>query len=449
MKAAWEEVKSYCKSGLPPNTFSLWINPIEYLGAEGDKIILGCPNKFSRNWVEENFGRMIRERFLNAGLGSVALDLRVTPKEKTMASPANALQPEQLVLPNLSEKRKNEGLRLNSDFTFNRFVVGASNDFAYSASKALAQVGTWDYHSLLMLATTGLGKSHLSQAIGNSLLEQNPLCRVLYVTAEDFANDMVASLKSKTIEKFKTKYRKSCDVLLLEEIHFLSGKEKIQAELGYTLDALANDNKKVIFTSALPPKDIPQISRELSSRLTSGLVTTIGGPDHDTRVKILTKKAVENNIIPCEEIIHFLASRLTKDVRQMESAVKCLRAKSDLLNATIDLDMAKEVVSCLTSGEQAITLEDIKKLIATYFKIDQNMLESRSRKKSHAYPRNIFAYLCRRHTHEPLEKIAQTINRSHSTVVYASELVERRLKSDNKMRHEVDFLNKKIDDLKK
>ncbi|MBW1851832.1 MAG: chromosomal replication initiator protein DnaA [Deltaproteobacteria bacterium] len=449
MKATWEEVKNHIKSGLPGNTFSLWINPISFLGKEDNTIILGCPNKFSRNWVEENYMALIRDRFHQAGAGHVDLVFKVGPtKMKGPVSPALP-GPEQLVLPSMPGKASARKIRLNSDFTFNRFVVGPSNEFAYSASKALARGGAWTYNSLLMLAHTGLGKSHLSQAIGHAVLEHNPESRVFYVTAEDFTNDMVSSLKNNTIEAFKNRYRRSCDVLLLEEVHFLSGKEKTQAELGYTLDALANDNKKVIFTSSLPPKDIPRMSEELSSRLTSGLVTTIGGPDYETRVNILAKKAIENNITLSKEIIQFLASHLTRDVRQMESALKCLKAKVELVKARIDLDLAKEVVSCLSSADRSITSADIKTLVSKYYKIDPDMLKSKSRKKVYAYPRNIYTYLCRRHTHEALEGIAKTINRSHSTVVYASELVERKIRSDDKMKRQMDFLSQRIDDMKR
>ena len=449
MKAIWEEVKTYIRTGLPENTYSLWINPITFLGDKDNKIILGCPNKFSRNWVEENYSGLIRDRFLKVGGGHVDLVFKVGPTKKNSPSSCFLTRPEQLRLPNMLGKVSNGKIRLNSDFTFNKFVVGSSNEFAYSASRAISQGGTWTYNSLMMLATTGLGKSHLSQAIGHAILEQDPKSNVLYVTAEDFANDMITSLKNNRIEQFKNKYRRSCDVLLLEEIHFLSGKEKTQVELGYTLDALANDNKKIIFTSSLPPKDIPRMSSELSSRLASGLVTTIAGPDYETRVNIISKKAFEHNITLTKEITSFLAGRLTKDVRQMESALKCLKAKSELVKAKIDLDLAKDVVGCLISGEKTVSSEDIMKIVSKYYRIAPDMLRSKSRKKVYAYPRKIYVYLCRSHTHDSLEKIARTVNRSHSMVVYASELVEHNMKTDDKMRREVEFLSKRIGNMKK
>jgi chromosomal replication initiator protein len=446
MKAAWGEIKNQIKARVPENTFSLWIRPIEYLQAEKGAVILGCPNRFSKDWVAENYLDLIREKFDALADRSINVQLKVQ-RQKREPFPATLPQhPDQMTLPGIPQKKRPRNLLLNSQFTFDRFIVGQSNEFAYSASKNIALGDPSDYHSLLMLSNTGLGKTHLSQAIGHTILSANPRSRVFYMTAEDFTNEMIASLRTRRIEEFKSRYRRSCDVLLLEEVHFLGGKEKIQAELGYTLDALAQDHKKIIFTSSLPPKDIPQMSKELSSRLTSGLVTTIGGPDYYTRVKILEEKAKGYNVLLSKEVLHFLASRLKRDVRQMESALKCLKARSELVGAEIDMDLAKEVVSSLVSGESSITTEKILALVCEYYKVDFEMLKSRSRKKVYAYPRNIYAYLCRKHSDETLESIGRSINRSHSTVVYATELVEKKMKTDRSLKHQVGLLRKRLDD---
>ena len=190
------------------------------------------------------------------------------------------------------------------------------------------------------------------------------------------------------------------------------------------------------------------MSKELSSRLTSGVVSTIVDPDYDTRVKILTKKAAQQGLRVSEEILHLLARRLSRDVRQMESALKCLKAKSELLKAKIDLALAKEVVNCLVSDESSITTGEIKELVCRYYKVQPDMLRSKSRKKVYTYPRNIYVYLCRCHTDETLENIAGTINRSHSAVVYAAELVGHRIKTDDNMKHQVEFLSRKLEEMK-
>lgn len=449
MKAIWEEIKSQISSELPNNTFSLWIRPITFIERKEKSIFLGCPNKFSRNWVTENYMGVIQEKFANALSENCDVVLKVRPVRKEASPPAFIRDSKQLTLPNITRKGGNGSIRLNTGFTFDRFVVGPCNEFAYSASRALAHGAAWNYQSLLILSDTGLGKSHLSHAVGHAILEQKPDSRVYYATAEDFTNEMIFSLKNNRIEEFKNKYRRLCDVLLLDEIHFLSGKEKTQAELGYTLDALTNSNKNIVFTSSLPPKDIPRMSKGLSSRFTSGLVTTISDPDYETRVRILTRKASDQNITLSEEISDLLARHLKRDIRQLESVVKCLKAKSELLNTKIDLPMAKDVVSCLVSSEWSITPKQIQRLVCKYYKIDPDMLRSKSRKKIYAYPRSIHAYLCRCHTEETLENIGETINRSHSSVLYASEVIARKMETDSRVSREVNFLSKKLEEMKR
>jgi chromosomal replication initiator protein len=229
----------------------------------------------------------------------------------------------------------------------------------------------------------------------------------------------------------------------------LSGKQKTQSELGYTLDSLANDNKRIICTSAVAPKDVPRMSGELTSRLTGGLVTTIGGPDFETRLRILTRKAAEHRLSVSGEIIEFLAERLKRDVRQMESALKSLKARAELLKAKVDLRLAKEVVACLVSGSRSVSLGEIAKLVCRYYQVEPALMQSASRKKVHAGPRNIYVYLSRHHTDETIQEIGKTINRSHSAVVYASELMERQIKRDEKTRRQVEFLSQKLEHMKK
>ncbi len=443
MKVCWEEIKNQLSNEIPKNTFSLWIRPISFVSNDGNTLTLGFPNKFSCNWVKQNYYELILDKLNSTTNRHLDLCFDVDRKIKSNPNPSDSKGPKQLTLPNF--KTSGSSFKFfNKGFTFDRFIVGPSNEFAYSASQELARSQSRHYNTLLMLAKTGLGKTHLSQAVGNKIMHINPKAKVFYITAEDFTNEMISSIRNNRIDEFKNRYRRSCDVLLLEEIHFLSGKEKTQVELGYTLDALCNDNKKLIFTSSLPPKDIPRMSKELSSRLTCGLVSTIDNPDYETRVKILSEKAFEKNLNLADEIIHFIAGRLTRDVRQMESALNSLSAKSALLNVKIDLDLAKEVVDCLVTSEASISSQDVKQLVSKYYNIDPEMVSSKSRKKIYVLPRNICAYLSRRYTDETLEEIGATINRSHSTVLYASELIEANMKKDEKTRRQVQFLSKRL-----
>jgi chromosomal replication initiator protein len=447
MSLMWQDVKNHIRERLSENSFSLWINPLTPLEERDDYLVLGCPNKFSLNWVTENYKDIMEKRLNDIGRTSCKLILKVQIPDKKEQIPDLFKPTKQLSLPNISAGRTNGRRRFNRDFTFDRFVVGKCNEFAYSASRALASDSKWKYDSLFLLSNTGLGKSHLSHAVGQAILEQNPDARAYYITAEDFVNEMIFALKNKRIDEFKDKYRRSCDVLLLEEVHFLSGKEKTQTELGYTLDALVNDNKKIIFTSSLLPKDMPNMTKELSSRLVSGVISTLEKPDYDTRVKIIEKKSSENNVNLSEEIIHLFAKHLTRDVRQIESTIRCLRAKSELMNARIDMSLAKEVINCQVNDQQNLSLEGIKRVICHYFKVDQAMLQSKSRKKIHAYPRNLFVYLCRNFTDATLEDIGKSINRNHSTIIYSSEIIEKKVKTDNTVKKHISFLTEKIKDV--
>lgn len=444
MRSVWEEVKGYIKETLSEKSFSLWIHPITLLNERDDSLVLGCPNKFSLNWVTEHYLKIIEEGLEKIGVRNCKVILKVMALERKRKVPDLFKPTKQLTIPNMSVHRGNGRRRLYKDFTFDRFVVGKCNEFAYSASRAVAMGENWSYDSLFMHSGTGLGKSHLSQSIGHALLENDPDIRAYYITAEDFVNEMIFALKNNRIEEFKNRYRRSCDVLLLEEVHFFSGKEKIQRELEYTLDALTNGKKKIIFTSPLLPKDIPNISKELASRLTSGIIAPLGKPDYSTRIKIIEKKAAEHKIRLSEDITHFLAKNLTRDIRQIESALRCLRAKSELLHAKINLDLAKEVIKCHVPEQNQISIESIKKMICHYFKIEPLMLTSKSRKKIHSYPRNIYVYLCRNHTDATLEDIGRSINRNHSTILYSSEVIEKKTKTDNQTKNHVNFFKEKI-----
>ncbi|MDY7036649.1 MAG: chromosomal replication initiator protein DnaA [Thermodesulfobacteriota bacterium] len=449
MNDIWENVKNHIKSAMVDKSFFLWINPITLLEERDNTLVLGCPNKFSRNWIMDNYLGIIAKKLKETGYGHYKLSFKVMPLTKKDPAPDIFRESRQLTLPHVKRNGRNIGRGLNDEFTFDRFVVGKCNEFACSVSKSIALGDSDSYNSLFVLANTGLGKSHLSQAIGHAILDRNPEEKVCYITAEDFVNQMIFSLKNNRIEEFKEKYRRNCDVLLLEEVHFLGGKQKTQLELGYTLDVLSNGHKKIIFTSSLLPKDIPNMTKEISSRLTSGIITTIDKPDYMTRVNILEKKASEQNLSLPEDIIHLLAKNLTRDIRQIESALSCLKAKSELLKANITLDLAHESLKCQVSGSGSTSIDDIKKLVCQYFKIEPTMLSSKSRKKIHAYPRNIYSFLCRRYTDETLENIGKSIKRNHSTVLYASEVIEHKMKVEKKVKNQVDFLSSRLEEMTK
>jgi len=445
MNEVWEEVKNRVQSEIPDQSFALWIKPTTLLERRDDTLVVGCPNKFSRNWIQENYLPLLEKRLAQIGSPSFRISLEIRPHTPEPPGPGIEHDSRQMALPHVRRRGLMTARWLKNNLTFDRFVVGKCNEFAYSVSRSLSTGGGMPYTPLLMLANTGLGKSHLTQAIGHAILSRDPESRVCYVTAEDFVNEMVFSLKNNQIEEFKSKYRRSCDVLLLEEAHFLSGKEKMQQEMEYTLDALANDRKTIIFTSGMLPKDIPNLSKGMESRMTSGIITTMDRPDYETRVRILEKKAVEKDLSLSDDAFHLLAKHLTRDVRQMESALSCLKAKAELLKERISKGIVMEVIRCHVSEVTGRSPEDIMGLVCRYFNLDSATLASRSRKKAHAYPRNLYAYLCRRHTDATLHEIGRPIDRNHSTVLYASEVIASKVKVDRGVRKQVAFFNERIE----
>ncbi|MBF0530278.1 MAG: chromosomal replication initiator protein DnaA, partial [Deltaproteobacteria bacterium] len=277
------------------------------------------------------------------------------------------------------------------------------------------------------------------------ILQNRAQQRVYYLTAEEFTNELVYAIKNKTPEEFKNKYRRMCDVLVLEEIQFLSGKEKIQSELSYTLDCLIENKKKVVFTSAQLPKDIPRLGRQFASRLSNSLISTIEAPGYETRLKILAQNVRENKLNVPDGVLEFLARRATKDVRHLESCLTSLAARSKLLDRPIDMDLAHEILGDLVeSTDSTVELEAIKKMICKYYQVSADDLLSRSRRRNVVLPRNIGMYLSRRLTELSLETIGHAFGRNHSTVMYAINLIEQRSRRDPKLQGQVDFLARQL-----
>jgi chromosomal replication initiator protein len=420
----------------------MWIHPLAMATSRESQVCLECPNRFFLNWIRDNYLTEIKKSWER--LSGKPQDIQLKLSSGRRISPGDPKDSRQLLLP-LPKPGNGHTYRLNRRFTFDQFVVGSGNSFAFSAAYALANGEHSLSRCLYVLADTGLGKSHLSHAIGNHILLHNNNARVYYLTAEEFTNEMVVSIKRRCMDAFKEKYRNSCDVLLLEEIQFLSGKEKTQAELAYTLDALNRDNKRVIFTGTQFPRDIPKLKSKLQSRLTAGMVTHIEPPDFQTRLKILGKKALNEGVQLPSDVAELLATHITRDVRQLESSVIGIVAKSSLLNKPIDLALAHQVLDSVCDSREQIGIERVQLIIGQYFKVSLESLRSNSRKKHVVYPRNLGMYFCRKYTDETLESIGRAFNRSHATVIHAVENISRQIQQKSSVRNQVEFLGQQLE----
>jgi chromosomal replication initiator protein len=439
MKAVWQAAKEILKEQLPEATFDLWIEPLlAESGPEGE-LALSCPNPFALRWVQAHYLQLIRET-----LGSVRergrpvhLKLLTAP----MRPPA-LVPPCQPSLPMVSKKAA--GRWFNRAFTFDQFVVGSSNRLAYQASRALARNDTFYNRILFLTSGPGLGKSHLSQAVGNFITQAAAGRQVRYLTAENFANEMVDALKNGQMSTFKDRFRRDCDVLLLEEVQFLSGKEKIQAEVCYTLDTLVSQKKRLVFTSCYLPGEISHLSQELRSRLTGGLITPIAPPDFATRVNILGNKAKNRGVQVSAKILEYLAEYVDGDVRRLESALDCLVARSSLLKETLSLRMAEEVLQDLKAVETRLKTPDIQKIVGDYYGVSLPELLGRSRQKRLVRARQMALYFCRIYTEKTMMELGRLFQRSHASVVHALQTLERDRKTKPRVATEIHLLEEKM-----
>ncbi len=440
MEQIWQEVKAELSQSIPEHTFRMWIEPLELKSVNSGALELICPNQFTRKRILDHFSDIILSQVNRISGQTLQLDIKVAAQQES--KPLEA--PRQMPLPNLAVQ-PHYGRLLRQEFTFDQFVVGQSNDFAYSAALSLAARNNTQQNALFLLSKTGMGKSHLSQAIGHHILDENPSDRVYYMTAEDFANEMIASFKTNSVNVFKDKYHKNCDVLLLEDVHYLSGKERTQIELALTLDSLFNENKKIIFSSCYAPAEIPKLNENLRSRLTSGLISNIDAPKYRMRVKILKKYASRNNWTIPMAVIEYLACELSQDIRQLKSGLMGVVAKSSLLGQPIDLSLAAGVVKNMVQKSKEVTIGNIKKLVCKHYNVTANELISRSRKQAIVRPRQIAMYLSRRYTDQPLQAIGKSFNRYHATALHAIGVVEKGLREGGPIQGHVEYLTRKLD----
>jgi len=485
MQELWTKVKTSIKEKIPPHSFRMWIETIWVHEEKDSGIVLACPNSFCKDWVHKNYGRLIQSEIDSIAGASFDFSIIISKKTKTnkqtkhsqsivkekcdaqnntdnkIGAASHIIKSQQIKgnhTKNIGGAQINgqmhlpgfspfQGRVLRQGYTFDHFVVGKCNEFAYEASMSLASNKTTQNSALFLSAKTGLGKSHLSQAIGHHILNSFNNKRVYYVTAEDFANEMIQSIHTKTMHQFKEKYRKLCDVFILEDIHFLSGKTHTQDELSFTLDILQESGKKIIYTSSYYPNEIPKMQDNLGSRLSSGIISQLDAPDYETRFRILQKKAMFKGLVLPEEVNHFLAAELTKDVRQLESGLIGVMARASLLNKPINIKLAEEVLQSVKQPKE-VTIDTIIKLICQFYNVTREELVSQSRKKAIAHPRQMGIYLCRKFTDHSLQLIGKSFRRHHATIFHSVTTIEKKVKGAGLIKKQVEYLCDQIEAIK-
>ena len=435
----WDIVRESLHESLPESEYNLWIKPLICKRQDEQGIELAGPDRFFCSWVRDRYLDTINEK-----LNSLNHDEPQTVS-LTVAGPMQieCKNSGQLRLPGV-HNQKSKLRSLHPGYTFDQFMVGQSNMLARSACHALANNEKTFGNCLFINSSTGLGKSHLTQAVVHTVLDSAPSTMLHYLTAQQFSAEMVNGIMNKKMDQFSQKYIHNCDMLLVEDIHTLVGKNKTQEQLNNVLDYLIKSGKRVILTAAVTPRKLDGIDEDFKSRMTSGLVTKIDAPDYATRVNIIRHKAQANNLKLDDILIDFLAKNLKGDIRKIESAIIGISAKSCLLNTPPDKALIKEVLREIVGSQSNLSGETIQNFIGGQFNISIEELKSRTRKRSIAFPRQIAMYLTRKYTDDSLADIGGLYNRDHSTVLHAIRVVTRDMSRNSSVKEQVSFLCNKL-----
>ena len=436
----WEKAKTALQDLLSESVYSLWIEPLDLQCREGAKIVLGCPDRYFGAYVRQNYLELISRKIEE-------FDASIKTVEVAECTPSAASsQPVQMRLPSLPTG-KSAVRALHPRYTFNDFMVGQSNILAQSACRSMSLLDDAIGPCLYINSSTGLGKTHLTHAIAHHLLETQPMVRLHYLTAQQFASEMVLNIKTNKMERFKRKYQEQCDVLLVEDMQSLTGKSKTQEELNEVLDCLIKSGKRVVMTANASPRELRGIDNEFISRMSSGLVTSIQKPDLDTRRRIISRKAEQQNIELSQVFIDYLARHVKGDVRRIESAIIAIGARAALRDNTVDEKLVEEVVNYLAGASAELTSMGITELVSDQFKLSLEELRSKSRKRAIAFPRQVAMYLCRKHTQETLAEIGKVFRRDHSTVMHAVKVVSDLNRRDGSVASQLKLLSDKLEQL--
>jgi chromosomal replication initiator protein len=447
----WKKTLENIKEKITNPSFNTWFSETKAVMTTAEnQLVLQVPNNFIQEWIESQYTDLIEEILSNLTGNQWTLIL-LTPKEvkKFKANKKNNTNKKEdnseieVVNENLEENNDESELKqngFNPKYTFDTFVVGNSNRFAHAASLAVAEAPAKAYNPLFIYGDVGLGKTHLMQAIAHFILKNNPDYKVVYVSSETFTNELINSIKDDSTVDFRDKYR-NIDILLVDDIQFLAGKERTQEEFFHTFNTLHESNRQLIISSDRPPKEIPTLEERLRSRFEWGLITDIQKPDLETRIAILRKKAdIENLTIP-NEVVIYIANKIQSNIRELEGALIKVIAYSSLVDREIDVDLAREALKDLvnkkTNESIEVNIERIKKIIVDDYNLRMEDMHSKKRTQNIAFPRQIAMYLSRELTDFSLPHIGDEFGgRDHTTVIHAHNKIKGKIENEN------DFSNK-------
>jgi chromosomal replication initiator protein len=417
----WDEVLARIEGKVNRHSFATWFRPTTCLSRDGETLRIGVPNAQFREWLSKNYLGVLQEALAEAGESSLRIVFEEVPEEPPVA-PATAA----------SSSPERDSNHLNPKYTFESFVVGSSNQFAHAAARAVAEIPSKSYNPLFIYGGVGLGKTHLMHAIGHYILarQQKPLA-LLYISTDRFINEMINAIRFDRLPAFRAKYR-AIDVLLIDDIQFIAGKDRTQEEFFHIFNALHDAQKQIVISSDCPPRQIPTIEERLHSRFEWGLIADIQPPDIETKVAILRKKAEAERVDVPENVALFIASKVKTNIRELEGSLIRLIAYASLTGREIDLPLAQETLrDLLHTDDKPVTIEMIQKFVADHYSLKISELKAKNNSKSIAQPRQIAMYLTKNLTGASLPEIGKEFGgKHHSTVIHSIRKVDEMRKQD-------------------
>src|SRR5271168_3621634 len=397
---SWEKILQHMERRVNPHSFASWFKPTRQEGSENGKLVIRVPSRLFRKRLTETYGELLQAVLAEVEMSDTHLEFVCTDNDPTPAPAGNPLKQTRLDFDAVDHQ-------LNPRYQFESFVVGASNQFAHAAAQAVAEQPSKAYNPLFLYGGVGMGKTHLMQAVGHLIKKRNPATRLTYISAEKFTNEVINSLRFDRMISFRDRFR-SVDVLLVDDIQFIAGKERTQEEFFHTFNALYDLQRQIVISSDCPPKEISAIEERLRSRFEWGLIADIQPPDLETKIAILQKKADNEHVIIPDDVAEYIARAIKSNVRELEGALTRFMAYASLTGAAIDLPTAQQVLkNIIASQEKRVTIDLIQKRVSEHFNLREQDLKVRSNTRAIAFPRQVAMYIVKQLTTASLPEIGR------------------------------------------
>lgn len=445
-KHTWKELLTTIKPKVSDANYKKWIRPIKFLDSEENNLKLGAPNIFVKEWIQKYYQELILQELYTLTQKNFDVTFEITGDEKIIEVPEDLQEKSQAEQTGPLKRKVPQANNLNPKYTFPKFVVGSSNQFAHAAAMAAGELPGGHYNPLFIYGGVGLGKTHLLNAVGLKVAENHPEMKILYMSAEQFMNELIFCIRFEKMDRFRNKYRDACDVLLIDDIQFMIGKERTQEEFFHTFNTLYESQRQIVVTSDKLPKDLNGLEERLRSRFEWGLIADIQPPDLETRVAILKKKADINGVCLGDDVAMFLASQIKSNVRELEGSLIRLSAFASLNGVPITISLAKEVLQNIIRERAAdCSIEAIQRTVADFYHIKVSDLKSSRRLKSVSAPRQVAMYLCKEHLNASYPEIGYKFGgKDHSTVIHAVKKIRSLLEKDETVKNDIELIEKTL-----